>query len=221
MGRMIGSVSYSSRVALVACPFCREMFQEGEAKQCPLCGVELAAFEKLPPSIDALHDEDGTPRDPLAEPLPPTYLGRGKGLIAACAAIGLALFFLPWLHMTLPNVDTYTGFEVSKKLGWTFAAGVSWFVLIPTVLSRRSILQMRGARLAATFLAAIPTMTAAILLFHPPTGSPRVPLRFSYDWPIYVTLALGAACVIASLRFGGRADVIKLKRGTSAGQTLH
>ena len=218
---MIGSVSYSARVGLVACPFCREMFQEGEAKQCPLCGVDLAAFEKLPPSLDALSEDDGSPRDPLAEPLPRTYLGRGKGLLAACAVFGIALFFLPWLHMTLPNIDTYTGFEVSKKLGWTFAAGVAWFVLIPTVLSRRSILQMRGARFATAFLASVPTLTTAILLLHPPQGSARVPLRFSFDWPIYGMLALGIFCILASIRFGGRVDVVKVKRGTSAGQTLH
>lgn len=196
------------------------MFEEGEAKACPLCGVELAKIEKLPLSHDAL-SEDGVAPNPHEEKLPFAYTGRMRGALVALAAFGLVLFFLPWIHTTLPSVETYTGFDVSKKLGWTFVAGVSWFVLLPTVLSRRSILQMRGARLASMFLSAIPMLTAAILIFHAPVGGPRIPLRFVYQWPIYGTLVAGALAVLASFAFGGRVDDIKVQRGTSAGQTLH
>lgn len=207
---------------LVACPFCREMFEEGEAKACPLCGVDLAKIEKLPLSADAAAlDEDGVPPNPHEEKLPFAYTGRMRGVLTALAVAGLALFFLPWIHTTLPSVETYTGFDVSKKLGWTFVSGVSWFVLIPTILSRRSILQMRGARLTAMFLSAIPMLTAAILIFHAPVGGPRIPLRFAYQWPIYATAVTGALAVLASFFFGGRVDDIKVRRGTSAGQTLH
>ncbi len=44
-------------MGLLACPFCREMFEEGEAKTCPVCGMALTEFAKLPPSIEAMHDE--------------------------------------------------------------------------------------------------------------------------------------------------------------------
>jgi hypothetical protein len=208
---------------LVACPFCREMFEEGEAKACPLCGVELAKLEKLPLSDDAarLTDEDGVPRNPHEEPLPFGYLGRMRGVLAACAVVGLALFFLPWVHTTLPSVETYTGFDVGRQAGWTLGAGVAWFVLLPTILSRRSILQMRGARLAAVFLAAIPTLTTAILIFNPPTAGRRIPLAFAYQWPLYATLVLGVVTIVAAFGFGGRVDDVKVRRGTSAGQTLH
>ena len=55
------ALRYAPRVALLACPFCREMFEVGESKACPVCGVPLVAFEKLPASDEAL-SEDGVER---------------------------------------------------------------------------------------------------------------------------------------------------------------
>ena len=52
---------YSARVGLIACPFCREMFELGESRACRVCGVPLVAFDKLPVSDDAL-SEDGIAR---------------------------------------------------------------------------------------------------------------------------------------------------------------
>lgn len=217
---MLASIGYSPRVALVACPFCREMFELGEVKQCPLCGVAVTAFEKLPA---AAHDvtEDGVAPDPTEEVLPLTYLGRGRGLLIGLAIAGMILFFLPWMHTTLPNVDSYSGFDISKKLGWTWGACISWFVLLPTVVSRRTIFHMRGARVAAAFLAAVPALTAAILLLRPPTGGARVPLALTYQWPIFAAVFVGILGIFTGTRLGGRADDIKVKRGNSAGQTLH
>ena len=40
-------------MALVGCPFCRELFAEGEAQACPVCGVPLAPVAKLPLSYEA------------------------------------------------------------------------------------------------------------------------------------------------------------------------
>src|SRR5215472_6303561 len=59
-------MGYHALVAIVACPFCREMFEEGEAERCPVCGMQLQPFEKLPPSPHALAevDEDGIPYEP-------------------------------------------------------------------------------------------------------------------------------------------------------------
>src|SRR5437588_11299153 len=97
---------YAARVPLVACPFCREMFDEGEAKTCPLCGVALTAFDKLPPSHDAKElgeDDDIIPVEPHYKLFPVTYMGRNKGAVAALGLVGFALFFLPWLQVTLPQ----------------------------------------------------------------------------------------------------------------------
>ncbi|HEY8041214.1 MAG TPA: hypothetical protein VIF15_15515 [Polyangiaceae bacterium] len=207
-------------MSLLACPFCREMFQEKERQACPVCGVPLVAFEKLPVSDEAL-SEDGVPRQPEWDPLPATYLRRGRGPLALLAVLGLAAFFTPWVHVTLPDIVSFSGFEIARRLGWAWGAGVAWFVLLPIVLSRRSIMKMRGARVAASFLAAVPGLTAALLLARPPHGAHGVPLRFTFEWGLYATLALSLVALGFALFFGGRVDVIPLRRGTSAGQVVH
>jgi hypothetical protein len=206
-------------MALVACPFCREMFEQGEETHCPVCGVELTEFAKLPPSIEAL--EDDVPLAPAQELLPSTYMGRGKGILGLLGVGGLVAFFSPWLRMSLPYELTMTGFDIARtRLGWVWAAGVAWFVLLPTVLSRRSIQQMRGARVATAFLSAIPALTVGILLARPPKGG-IIPLRFEYGWGLWATLVVSLVAIVAGIRFGGRLDDIKLSRGSSKGQDLH
>lgn len=215
-------VRYAPRVALLACPFCREMFEQGEASTCPVCGMELAPFEKLPPSLDALaEDPTQVPTLPEHEKLPWKDLGRGKGAITAVALAGLVCFCLPWVHLTLPYVEDKSGFLLSReRLGWLWAVGVAWFVLVPTVLSRRTIAQLRGARVAAAFLAAIPAISVGILLARPPRGG-IIPVRYTWGWPLWATLALSLVALVAAARLGGRADVIAVRRGSSRGQTLH
>ncbi len=184
-----------------------------------MCGMSLVAFEKLPPSHDAM-SEDGVPVDPASEPLKWTYVARGRGLLAVCGLLGIALFFFPWIHVTLPDDVRLTGFFLARRLGWAWGAGVGWLVLIPTVLSRRSIVKMRGARVAAAFLAAAPLITCVILWLRPPHGG-LVPLRFTYEPAFWLSLGLSAVALVLSLRFGGRVDDIEVSRGTSHGQVLH
>jgi len=216
------SFRYPARVALLACPFCREMFEEGEAKTCPVCGMELTQFEKLPPSLDAVHDEAGVPTAPELEALPWTYLGRGRGALAGLALVGIALFFLPWVRLTMPYITAYSGFNLaSDRIGWLWASFVGWSVLIPTVLSRRSIAQLRGARVAAAGLAAAPAVAIGVLLSFPPHGRHGVPLRYTWDWPFWAMLVVSLAAIFVSLRLGGRIDDIKVSRGSSKGQAVH
>jgi hypothetical protein len=197
------------------------MFEEGEAKACPVCGMTLAQLHKLPPSIDALHDEAGVPTAPEIERLPLGYLGRGKGPLAILGAIGLVCFFLPWVRLTLPYIDAKSAFDLAhERIGWLWACCAAWVVLIPTVMSRRSILQMRGARVAAAFLSAIPGVAIAILLAKPPRGG-LIPVRYTWDWPMWVTLAVSLLAVAVSVRLGGSLDDIQVKRGSSKGQSLH
>jgi hypothetical protein len=206
---------------LLACPFCREMFEEGEAKTCPVCGMELTKFEKLPVSLDAIHDEGGVPLAPEHELMPWTYLGRGKGPLVVLGVIGAVLFFLPWVQLTLPYIDTKSGFDLAhQRIGWLWAALVGWTVLIPTVLCRRTITQLRGARVAAAFLSAIPAVAVTILLAKPPRGG-LVPVRYTWDWPIYAMLGVSRVAIAFAVRLGGRADDIKVARGTSKGQHVH
>jgi len=216
------TIRYPRRVALLACPFCREMFEEGEAKACSVCGMELTKFEKLPPSLDALHDEGGVPTAPELEPLPWTYLGRGKGPLVVLAAVGIVLFFLPWVQLTMPYIATHSGFDLaSNRLGWLWASFVGWSVLIPTVMSRRSIAQLRGARVAAAALAAAPAVAIAVLLAFPPHGRHGVPVRFTFASPFWAMLAVSLTAVMVAVRLGGRVDDIKVSRGTSRGRDVH
>jgi hypothetical protein len=196
------------------------MFEQGEHERCPHCDVSLAAFEKLPRSHDVAVEEDLIPIEPQHEPLRMTDLRRGKGAILALALAGLALFFLPWVRVSLPDEARYTGFELARRLGWAWGAACAWVVLVPTVLSRESIAQLRGARVAATFLAAIPAVTVGILLARTPHRA-LVPVRFEWEWPMYATLLVSLVGTVVSLRLGGRIDDLKVSRGTSAGQTLH
>src|SRR5437762_4274324 len=83
------AVAYARRVALLACPFCREMFEQGEAKSCPVCAMALAKFEDLPPSIEATHDEGGVPTAPEMEVLRFRDLSRGKGIVIGLAFAGI------------------------------------------------------------------------------------------------------------------------------------
>jgi hypothetical protein len=196
------------------------MFELGEARTCHTCGVALVAFDKLPASDEAL-SEDGVVRQPEWEPLALTYLGRGRGALALLALAGAAIFFVPWVHLTMPDVVSYSGFEVSRRLGWAWGAGVAWFVLLPTVLSRRSIMNMRGARVAAAFLSAVPGLTAGLLLARPPHGAHGVPVHFTWGWGLFATLALSIAAVAFAVFFGGGLVDIALRRGNSGGQVVH
>jgi hypothetical protein len=208
---------------LVACPFCRELFGKGEAEVCPACGLKLADMTKLPPSHDALAEDDfGIPTEPHLETLPMSYLGRGRGILIVASLIGLVAFFGPWVHLSSPEIAARSAADLARRIGWIWGALVGWFVLLPTVASRRSIDQMRGARVAAAFLSAVPLVTTSILWFLPPRGG-RVPVRFEWGWGLYVTWAVGLVATAVAVRFGGRIDDIRVTRGGLAGkgETLH
>jgi hypothetical protein len=221
VGRVMGSI-YLAKV-LLACPFCREMFDRRERRSCPVCGVPLVPLEKLAPATAAAlgDDDEELWEAPEHRPLPWTYLGRGRAFLAILAVVGLGVFFLPWVRLTMPEWVDYSGFALARRLGWTWGPAVAWFVLLPTVLTRRSIMQMRGARVAAAFLCAVPGITAAILLLRPPHGVHGVPLRFTFGAGLYASLALSITGVLVGAVFGGRIDDIRLERGSSAGKLVH
>jgi hypothetical protein len=206
---------------LVACPFCRQMFAKDEAPACPECGLGLESLAKLPPSYDAMLEDPPEPIPPHMETLPWTYLGRNRLLLVAIAAIGLACFFAPWLRETAPELRELTGAGFARKLAWMWSPGVAFFVMIPLVVTRRSIFKMRGARVAVAFLAAIVLMTVAIRLGFTPKSSPLRPVRFEWAWGIYATGAAGLAALIAALGFGGKLDDVPTKERTPTDVVLH
>jgi len=206
---------------LVACPFCRELFADGEAARCPSCELPLTDARKLPSLPDEDDDDLGIPREPHREPLPTLFLGRGRGALLLLCLLGLGAFFLPWVDMRAPELQVLSGADLAKRSGWIFSAAIGWFVLLPLVLSRRSIESMRGARVAAAMLSAIPAVTAATLMLFPPQ-SKLVPLAFSWGAGIWASLGLGIVGVVVSLRFGGRLDDVPARgRGPREAGELH
>jgi hypothetical protein len=216
------SFGYPAPVAIVACPFCREMFDREEAMACPVCGIPLQTLEKLPPAKTLLHEleDDGVPPAPENIPFAATYAGRGRGAMAVLAVVGFVLFFSTWLHVTLPYLAELSGFDLARRQGWSWGAAVAWVVLIPTVGSRRTIAQLRGARFAAILLSLVPGVTASILVIFPQRGS-IVPVHFTYAWSLWATLMVSLVATVVGARLGGRLDVMTVPKGTSEGQTLH
>ncbi|HVY48124.1 MAG TPA: hypothetical protein VHB21_19685 [Minicystis sp.] len=191
---------------LVACPFCRQMFETSEARACPECGLALESLAKLPPSYDAKLDEPDEPIPPHMETLPWTYVGRNRALLLAIALVGLLCFFAPWVRETAPELRAMSGFGLARKLGWMWAPGVAFFVMMPLVATRRSIFKMRGARVAVAFLAAIVLTTVGVRLAFTPHASTLRPVRFEWAWGLYATGVAGLAALAAAFGFGGRVD---------------
>lgn len=193
-------------LALVACPFCRETFEKSEAKTCPVCGLSLAAQEKLPLSHDAMA-EGFVPTLPELENKSFFYWKRNRGLLTLTALVGIALFFFPWIDMTIPEVRTISGFQLSRMHVQTWSVLVSWMVLGPTVLSRRSILKMRTARVTTAFLSAIPGLNI-VLLAAQRQKSAFYTISYVHTPMFWATLGLSIAGVLLSWKFGGRLDDI-------------
>jgi hypothetical protein len=190
---------------LEACPFCKELFPRGEARECPVCGVALVAMRQLPASAEALDEDQATATEPS---LPLLHWGHARGPLIVLAVLGLIAFLTPWIYSYTPDRVTLTGVDVSRRTGLTWSAGVAWFTLLPLLISRRTLRTMRGARLAAAMLAIIPGISAGMLLANPPrvVQAAGIVLRIRFDWApgIYVTLALSlAATALAVLRLGG------------------
>src|SRR5262245_6839063 len=183
---------------LVACPFCRSMFQAKEAASCPECGLRLQALSSLPPSTDALADDPDEPLPPHMETLPWTFPGRGRAALLVFALMGLAAFFSPWICEPAPEICHMRGFEFAQTLGWLWAPAVAWFVMIPLGLSRRSIYKMRGARVAVGFLAGIVLTTVGVRIGFTPRSSPLRPVHFEWAWGLYASGLLGLAALAAS-----------------------
>ena len=178
---------------------------------------------QVPLSHDAIAEDDfGIPIQPHLEPLPWFEVRRGRGILIVAAVLGFIAFFGPWVDMTSPEVHLLSGADLAKRSGWIWGACTGWFILFPMTLTRRSIDQMRGARVAAAFLSAVPLVTASILWLMPPHAR-YVPIRFGWGWGFHATWVLGVIATIAAVRFGGRIDDIKVARGcvTGRGETLH
>lgn len=216
------AVGYACWVAppLLACPFCRELFAKGETDgTCPECGVRLESLENLPPSLEALAEQAEAGEAVAVEdrPLAWNHLGRGRGALVAVATAGLVAFFLPWVHVASPYTETFSGFALAaRRAPWLWGGAAAWFVLIPLVVSRRTIAQMRGVRAISIVFAAMTAVEAAMLLALPPRQHEYVTFEYGFGWGLYLSAALSAAGVWFAAQLGGRVDDVKALPYTDA-----
>jgi hypothetical protein len=221
-------------MALVGCPFCQELFPEGETPDCPVCGMSLKPAEKLPPSYEArvalaaelaqVAPEDRT--------LPLWYYRRSRGALVLLSIAGLVAFFMPWVLLHKPDEIVYSGYLLARARGsWFFGGAVGWFVMVPLVISRRTIYKMRGVRIITATFASLSLLEALMLLSHPPRGNHYYPIDFDWGPGLYATAVIGFLGVIFAARFGGRIDDIdtrdlpepapELSPDQSVDRTLH
>lgn len=224
--------------ALQACPFCRKLFTEDEARSCPDCDVALVGMNQLPPSLDALEDEaeQGQVTFPEDRLLPPTYMGRGRGALIALSIAGLFAFFLPWVELTKPESAVYSAFDLARgRAGWLWGGATAWLVMIPLVLTRRTIARMRGVRLVTIMFAAM-TFTEVLMLWLIPPRRGMTPLDLHFRYGLFLSGTISLVAVAVAARFGGSLDNLPKflldtredphvggvgTSETSAGRTLH
>ena len=200
--------------------------------------MALVPMSQLPPSLDALDDEaeQGQVTFPENVPLPVTYMGSGRGVLLALSALGLFAFFLPWVELTAPETVVYSAFDLARgRAGFLWGGATAWLVMIPLVITRRTIARMRGVRVVTVMFAAM-TLTEALMLWLMPPHRGMTPLELRFRYGLYLSAAVSIAGMVAAARFGGSLDNLpkflldtrevpdaaaQATSASSAGQTLH
>lgn len=190
---------------LLSCPFCRELFAQGEGPRCPACDLPLVPLHQLPLSLDGQREATELGVDPPQDQkLPFLYFRRGRGLLPGLAMVGLALFFMPWVRLSRPDEVTLSGLNLATtNAPWLWSGAVGWFLLIPLALSRRTLNEMYGVRIICTLFALLTAGEATLMLLRPPVEHSYFATGLTYTWGIYASLLvslLGAAC---AARLGG------------------
>jgi len=202
---------------LLACPFCRELYTPSEGDRCPHCGLILVDLEGLPPSLDAQREAAlaGLVDPPELERQTFWYLGRGRGPLALLALLGFLLFLCPWAHLTRPDQVTLSGLDLAKTgAPWLFGGAIGWFLLLPLVWSRRSVVELRGIRVIASALSALTTIEAGLLLARPPLESSYYSSGLRYGWGLYASLLVSLLALWLSARLGGELADLRDLPGT-------
>ena len=200
-------VCWAGVTGLLCCPFCRELFTaEDGVVRCPDCGVDLLPIEDVAPS-----PETQLEHDMLIEQTPPEWqalpfwnMSRGKGLLLLCALLGLASYAFPWFSQTMPELRVLTGFQLARHhVGWLWGGTIGWFILIPLVLTRRTIAAMRGVRMISVVFAAMTALEVLVFVNTTASRQSHVVVRFAWEWGIWASSFISALGACAAFFFGG------------------
>ncbi len=214
---------------LLACPFCRELFDRRETDHCPECDIPLEPLHRLAPSYDEV-EEDAARWErtrPEDERRPFGDFARGRGALLAIALASLLLFWVaPWVSISSPYTEVRSGYALARgPLGLLWGGAMAWFVSLALVLSRRTIAQMRGVRAILMAFAAMTGSEIAVLLVMSPNRSRELTIIYEWSWGLYASLALSVLGVLVAARFGGALPPLTINvpaRGASdAAPTVH
>ena len=218
---------------LLACPFCRDIYTAGEYELCPECEMVLQPFERLPPSFERVEAEaavwEATP--PEDRVLPWMYWGRGRGALILLSVLGIAFFFSPWVQMTMPDDVVLNGYELSRRNVTLLRGGaIAWFVMIPLVATRRSLVRMRGVRIVSAVFASMTLIEILIVVAKSSQTHPYLPLEYQWAWGLYASALVSALGIYFGCRFGGSIDDLpenfgapkqSIKKTAAGDQLLH
>jgi hypothetical protein len=134
------------------CPFCREAFDD--VTRCPSHDVELVTLRELGAmaALDVSDDLDASVWSPR----------RGRGVLAAGAALTLLAFFCPFGTLVGPVTVTNTLLNLARGRSLKlWIVPVAALALLLMLYRRRSGPALRGARLAALFVSVLPSAVVA------------------------------------------------------------
>lgn len=162
-------------------------------------------MNSLPPSWEAEAEFGSFVEEaPEDRRLPWTYLGRGRGALLGLALCGLAAFWAPWVELERPEWVTLSGYDLARgNAGWLWGGAIGWFLLIPLLLSRRTVYQLRGIRVIACTFALMTGGEALLLYLKPPASHVYYGPGLSWSWGLFVSAALSFLAAFVSVRLGG------------------
>lgn len=182
-----------------ACPFCRIYVADAAVARCETCDVALVPVRKLGPSPEERLAWEAMP--PEERPIPLSAFSHGRALLVAAALVGIVAYQLPWLEVRSADVWIMHGSDFGRRLRWPHAVLAAWIVVVPTVVTRRTIGRLLAARPILGALAALPLFTLAVLHARPPTHR-LLQVDVAWLFGSWLELAASFLGLVATLRLG-------------------
>jgi hypothetical protein len=183
------------------------MWKEDEnVAKCPDCDVALVPLHQLPPSAETILEREAElEQTPLEwKRLPFFDMSRGRGWLLLLCVLGLVGFFQPWFLLYKPEEVVLSGYRIARHFaGWVWAGAVGWFVLVPLVLTRRTIADLRGIRAICAFFASLTFGEILVLANVSPTSKSHVPIEFASAYGLWWSAGVSALATLVSLILGG------------------